>query len=513
MCDNLVEFPSLQQSTQVHILQDRLGDYFHFLTNEYSHNNDILEDKVRTILDILRKELNKRSQTIQNAIYLSILDTMFSSIAYVRDIHNGLGQRNATYAILHVMYDFYPMLSISALKHIVSGDYYQYGYGSWRDICGLCEYLRKSNIDHPLIDNAIGLMNAQIEIDWKAYQNHGICSTNCAKWVPREKSKHGWLFDKLVAHWIEIHSPGFLQSERRVALLSGCKRQYRKMISAITAFISPMEIHMCARNYASVEMNQLHNRALSQNWDLLFNQSSSLDVLHTQTDRRNCSQQLSHSIQQDIPCAIGYKTHIGKNIQGVSFPDYIGKYVRRAIRCILRMEIFSEQPTCSARLSEEINILNKKWIKISHLWNKKKCIKEHDLAVICYNCVSIHDPNLHYVIAQACLVSEWSGVKRVLYSAHNPIWINLDICDGFIAKVRAIYFAIRHENLICSTPDIANTFLGPEQHPFNILFINEHGWCNRQENEETDYYQLWSILEQPRYKAIHRCFAQIVGTN
>ena len=115
---------------------------------------------------------------------------------------------------------------------------------------------------------------------------------------------------------------------------------------------------------------------------------------------------------------------------------------------------------------------------------------------------------MHFAIAQACLVAEWSGVKRILYSAHNPIWIDLDICDGFIAKVRAVYYAIRHENLVCSTRDAANTFLGTD-HPFSPLFLTQHGWCDRMQDGDSPYSHFWSILEQSRYKAMHDCFGQI----
>lgn len=510
------EFPALKSQCTVHILQDLIGDYFQFLTQEYSYDNRVLEDKTRIILDIIRIELCKLHATIKNAICLSLLDTMFSSIAYVRDIHNGLGLRDATYALLHVWYDFYPMLAITAFKHLLLGDYYQYGYGSWRDICGLCDYIRtnsKRGLDHPLIDNAVQIMNKQLHDDWLSYENNGICSTNCAKWVPREKSKHGWLFDKLVLQWIDTHSPNILQSNQWVAALSGCKRRYRKMISAMTTFISPMEIHMCAKKHTNILLDQLHHHALAQNWDLLFNQTASLDILHNQPDRQNCCNQLSTSMKQDTHCSIGYKSPLWRNHSTIHFPEYIGKYIQRAIRCIRQIETFSDKPSFSSRLSDEINILNKKWAKISYLWSKTHCIKEHDLAIICYNSVSMQDPILHYVIAQACLISEWSGVKRILYSAHNPIWIDLDICDGFIAKVRAIYYAIQYETLVCSTRDSAHTFLGPD-HPFSALFITEHGWCTRKDDQdESPYYQLWSILDQPRYKNIHDCFARVVGEN
>ena len=504
------EFPPLKEISPIHTLQDQIGDYFQFLTNEYSDNNRILEDKVSIILGTLRKKMDTKSTNINQSIYLCLLDTLFSSIAYVRDIHCGLGLRDATYALLYVWYDFFPMLAISALKHLVSGDYYQYSYGSWHDICGLCDYLRKNSkrgVDHPLIDNAVQIMNACIRDDWVSYQTNGYCSTNCAKWVPREKSKYSWLFDKLVLQWTATHSTKPFHGG--IINTSHHKKLYRKMISTMTTFISPIETHMCSKKHANIELNQLHHHALVQNWDTLFNQNDSLDILHeNNAERQLCSSNLSQWMKQDTHSFIGFKTPRCKIYKGIHFPHYIGKYVRRAFRCIRYIDSFPEQSSFSSRLTDEINVLNRKWTKISHLWSKTHKTREDDLAIICYDSVSIHDPKMHFAIAQACLVAEWSGVKRILYSAHNPIWIDLDICDGFIAKVRAVYYAIRHENLVCSTRDAANTFLGTD-HPFSPLFLTQHGWCDRMQDGDSPYSHFWSILEQSRYKAMHDCFGQI----
>lgn len=517
------EFPLLRQPCKIRILQDSLGYYYNHLTFSDRRREDflpILTSTVRDILDTLRQEISSGGGgTIQNAIYLSLLDTLFSSIAYVRDIHCGLGLRTATYAILTAFYDYYPMLALSALRNLVGGDYYKFGYGSWRDICGLCEYIRLNSprgVDHPFIDSAMGFMNEAIFADWTSYQINGLCSTNVAKWVPREKSKYGWMFNHLVMDWSWTHCPHILQSSRSSSSSSSaqlkCKTHYRKIISALTRFVSPMEIHMCAKQYDKVDVSQLSNNALAQNWDVLFNQTESLDVLHSDYDRQLCCDQLSRAMKEDVVSGNGNRDFVHKNRNSLQFPDYIGKYVKRAIRCIRKIESFSDQPSYSCRLSDEINVLNKKWSKISHQWNKTNIIRDTDLAIICCDAISIHDPRIHFVIAQACLVAEWSGVKRILFSGHAPIWINLDICDGFIAKIRAVYYAIRHETLVCSDKEHALAFLGKD-HPFSPIFITENGYSIRVDDcDETTYYTLWSLLDQPRYQSIHDCFAQVVGS-
>jgi hypothetical protein len=515
------DFPLLQATSKTHILQYRLGQYYQLLTFSDRHSTDFLPSLtslLRDILDTLRTEIG--SGTIQTAIYLSMLDTLFTSIAYVRDIHAGLGIRRATYAILTVWYDYYPMLALSAIRSLVQGDYYRFGYGSWRDICGLCDYLRNNSPrgeDHPMIDSAIELMNNAIFSDWTSYQLNGLCSTNVAKWVPREKSQYGWLFSRLVHQWASAHSSHILHSARRaeswtMAMLK-CKTLYRQMISTMTRFVSPMEIHMCAKHYERVDVSHTHHRALANHWDILFNQTESLDVLSPVYERQLCCDQLSRAMKEDCGSGIGNRDCTQQNRKCIQFPDYIGKYVKRAFRCIQIIESFSEQPSYSCRLSDEINVLNKKWAKISHQWSKTNLVMDSDLAIICYNTISMHDPHLHFVIAQACLLAEWSGVKRILFSGNAPIWIDLDICDGFIAKVRTVYYAIRTETLACSDREHALTFLG-DDHPFSPIFIAENGFSVRNEEYgETDYFTLWSILDQPRYQTMHDCFALVVGSS
>ena len=56
----------------------------------------------------------------------------------------GFGKRKMTYMMLNVWYDFFPVLSIKALHTIVSGTGNIYSYGSWRDICELCAYLKNN---------------------------------------------------------------------------------------------------------------------------------------------------------------------------------------------------------------------------------------------------------------------------------------------------------------------------------------------------------------------------------
>lgn len=121
-----------------------------------------------------------------------------------------------TYMMLDVWYQFFPVLAVYALESILL-----MGYGSWRDIKGLCRYLRKHSIrnllrfgesEHPLILTAVEFMVKHLD-------RPGV-----AKWVPRESSrKLQWLYNLFVF----AKYGGAINTEK--------KRQFRIMVSSWTA--------------------------------------------------------------------------------------------------------------------------------------------------------------------------------------------------------------------------------------------------------------------------------------
>ncbi len=182
-------------------------------------------------------------QTIHKSIYLSILQNMFCFIAHSRDIKCGLGHRFITYLMLDVWYEYYPILAISAMHGIL-----KYGYGSWRDVCGLHDYFVNHSTYigsfHPLIDHAIEFMNSTLHKDWRKFKKTGLINTNVAKWIPRETSKHKVLFKRLSHHWVSKYTPYMLHAstnDDEFATIRKCNAKYRKMISSMTSIVPKVE--------------------------------------------------------------------------------------------------------------------------------------------------------------------------------------------------------------------------------------------------------------------------------
>ena len=84
--------------------------------------------------------------------YLYYLKILWIMIAETRDIEIGKGERELTYRMLFVWYEFYPLLSIWMLKIIMgvsTGDIHTRtirGIGCWKDIKHLCHYIREHTI-------------------------------------------------------------------------------------------------------------------------------------------------------------------------------------------------------------------------------------------------------------------------------------------------------------------------------------------------------------------------------
>jgi len=174
---------------------------------------------------------------------------LYRLIAHTRDYTHGLGERDLTYAMICVWYRYYPVQAIQALRYISATP----GIGSWADIKYLCAYVKQTNDlnAEKIIECAIGLLNHQLNVDRLAWNKamfqyiqikkaspDTLVPRPCgreimsfaAKWAPREKSRYGWLFERMVAQWI---------------LMFGGKvnhRAYRKMVSMLNSELDTVQV-------------------------------------------------------------------------------------------------------------------------------------------------------------------------------------------------------------------------------------------------------------------------------
>jgi hypothetical protein len=188
-------------------------------------------------------------------------------ILYTRDISHGRGRRDLAYAMIVCLYGHNPDLAACALRLCASK------YGSWCDIKYFCRYVSEHSLIYiddemkdRMIDMAIDILVHQIKIDYRIWTS--ALSTHldnlrtisrpigreilsyAAKWVPREKSAMGWLFDRIVEHWACSHYN------------SRYKREFRKIVSELNREIGTVEIKQCAQEFHNIMYEQIPIRAL-----------------------------------------------------------------------------------------------------------------------------------------------------------------------------------------------------------------------------------------------------------
>lgn len=437
-----------------------------------------LETDLFSILDTIKFNLEKQI-SIDNS-WMKCLEIMFSLIVFVRDIDQGLGQRQLTYMMLYVWYKQYPILAVYALEILVTvQDGNNMSYGSWRDIPGLCQYIYNRCGDHPFITTAIEMMNKQLYRDWIIFQEHffqeqtifqeenykvsesaflkmGI--SNACKWIPRENSQFKWLFQPMVLNWSWTHTPYILRSAQSstqyARAINKCSQHYRRMVSKMTLVLDPIECKQCANQEDQINIANITTNALAKYWSL-----SKISDLYTDNQIDTLQKDnLENSDNSEINYLINSSTY--------------GKYVQYAIQ-------YLNTNDCK---NDDITKLNQRWAYISKKW-----IKKHSkMMVKMVNCLpiihiqniqSIHDPKLYSAIAQACLISEYSNLgHRILFAGNQPIWINLGQCNGFVSYIQTIFDTIQGNglyNILCPNLELAFSTirLGLQMNDVNIQVV------------------------------------------
>jgi hypothetical protein len=223
------------------------------------HKNNINEIRSR-LTDILHSlhisifaNQNQNKNDITYFNHCKYLKTLYLLIGHTRDIYFGHGERDISYMMIFVWYEFFPILAIYAFERFVIGCS---PYGSWNDIKYFCKFISdisdKGN-DDPLIDIAVTCANNQLLLDYQSIIIKNVISnsiSNISKWIPREK-KNRCLFDKFVLDW-------FSESDEFFYDFSYQKKIYRQIISTISVSIPDNKsVSVSASAYHHVNNSEL----------------------------------------------------------------------------------------------------------------------------------------------------------------------------------------------------------------------------------------------------------------
>ena len=467
-------------------------------------NEDIINGLAQKLSDMIR-DINYMIQFGSLSVkqvakgYLSILYRM---IGHTRDIVDGKGEYTLTYMMIHVWYMYFPELAKFALKCLVDlGDRNIHQYGSWKDIKYFCEYCKQkeNNSNHPLIIYAIQLSNQQLQNDFNKLISNSNDISLAAKWIPREKSSFGWLYESLATNYFSHFLATANSNYRMERAVLKCKTEYRKLLSNLNRHIDTVQIKQCGHNWANIDFNKTTSITLTKQKKSFLNVNKSGDVRCPNDSDR-------------IQCAEHFNTHIQQAVKGET--EMKGKRVGMA-------DFTKQAIELSKRGSQvEKDLLNSQWRDNGALG---KMIAMVDVSA------SMEGDPMNVAIALGIRIAEKSIIgKRVMTFSAKPTWVNLEGYSDFVSQVEVIKTAEwgMNTNFHAALDTILNVIIqnkmAPEDVQDMVLVIlsdmqMDYGdGCNKQVLYETmkDKYQAAGIrVHGVPYKLPHILFWNLKSTS
>jgi Mg-chelatase subunit ChlD len=374
-----------------------------------------LENRLNLMLSILSEKV--RSGILpEKEVARGHLSILYRMIGHTRDIVDGKGEYNLTYMMIYAWNKFYPKLAEFALKCLVDlGDRSVHQYGSWKDIKYFCEYCKSQGnaANHPLIQYAINLTNEQLYKDYSSLVSNPVDISLVAKWVPREKSTFGWLYEMLSTNYFSHFLATANTYDRRVRAVLKCKTEYRKVLSALNKYIDTVQIKQCANNWANINFSKTTSITLTKQKKAFLNVKKTGEVrCPDNSDRIECAQHFNAHIQKAVRCEVEMK---GKRVG---------------------MADFTKQAIELSRGGSEVekDLLNSQWRdNSSQNGGLGKMIAMVDVSG------SMDGDPMNVAIALGIRIAEKSALgKRVMTFSSNPTWVNLEPYSDFVSQVAVV---------------------------------------------------------------------------
>lgn len=471
-------------------------------------NEDIINGLAQKLSDMIR-DINYMIQFGSLSVkqvakgYLSILYRM---IGHTRDIVDGKGEYTLTYMMIHVWYMYFPELAKFALKCLVDlGDRNIHQYGSWKDIKYFCEYCKQkeNNSNHPLIIYAIQLSNQQLQNDFNKLISNSNDISLASKWIPREKSSFGWLYESLATNYFSHFLATANSNYRMERAVLKCKTEYRKLLSNLNRHIDTVQIKQCGHNWANIDFNKTTSVTLTKQKKSFLNVNKSGEVRCPNDSDR-------------IQCAEHFNTHIQQAVKGET--EMKGKRVGMA-------DFTKQAIELSKRGSQvEKDLLNSQWRdNSSQNGALGKMIAMVDVSA------SMEGDPMNVAIALGIRIAEKSIIgKRVMTFSAKPTWVNLEGYSDFVSQVEVIKSAEwgMNTNFHAALDTILNVIIQNKMAPENVqdmvlvilsdMQMDYGDGCNKQVLYETmkDKYEAAGIrVHGTPYKPPHILFWNLKSTS
>ena len=382
-----------------------------------------LESKFREILHGIQHQYE--SKQIAAPIYEELITTLYKLIAQTRDIVDGKGEYSLSYMMLYVWFDFFPESAKYMLSRFVTNTDEQedekshtHPFGSWKDIKYFADFCYLKEENHPFISYCVALLNKQLREDEERviYGNKEISLV--AKWIPREKSKFGWLFEMLAHDYFNEFMPSSEKINYSIpshyrALLK-CKTHYRKLLSKLNAILDTVQIKQCSNTWASIEPSKQTAITMKRQNKAFLNVDKMGRQRSYEEDRIVCAQHFTEHIEKAVRGEVTIK---GKRLG-------MEEFVKEAI----------ELTNSTVEHKELVDLLDAQWKNSSTATQSlEKMIPMVDVSG------SMEGDPLHAAIGLGIRVAEKSIIgKRIMTFSASPTWVNLEGIDSFVHMVAKV---------------------------------------------------------------------------
>lgn len=493
--------------------------YFHLTRKSSGGENIALSSQYNDFVKVLHKNLNEKGREKYAEISQKYLGYICALTAQTRDIIRGKGEHDLTYMMIWNLYLYFPKQAIHLINCLVKPpSTNELPYGSWRDIKYLCQYIRENSPlaqDDPLITLCIHIANQQLKDDlhsWKfsknAFSRNHI--SNVAKWIPREYKKFDWLYEKMAIHWtlqefpillktpFSVDTPRFMISYNKA--LCKAKRLYRKSISLLNKGLDTTEIRLCANSTRNIIPKNVSKTTTMKQPCLIYTKDCSGNFQKYLTQKYDPDGATENASHRD-----------DKSSQSHSQLPF-SYFIERGV-CLLR-EQEEEVIENSGRCNFETELLNSQWKELMRTL-PRKMNRVLPIIDISFPMQCPNKESYYTAVGMAMAIAEKTTFgKRILALDNQPIWINLENTDNFMAMITVFYVETRsHQNTYCNFLagiDMVISALKNAKMPPNhtddielVIFSNFYGNTPKMDVDDTYSTQEW--CKQP----VSALYAQI----
>lgn len=369
-------------------------------------------------LDDYNRKLNKIYNIIYNDKDINALKMMYKTIGYMRDILHGKGEYNLAYNQILIFYENMKQINekmgVELTKKMIESFVNmenQHPLGSWKDLKNLNNliYEKTHNLGNEITDIIINIYIEQLKLDESNMKNENEISL-MAKWFPREKSKHNFLFKDIAKELYKVEINTGKKNNKQDQVIKFIYMSLRKRISRLNKYLDTVQIKMCNKDWQSINFKNVTSITLQKQKKSFLNTTKTDNERYEEEDRRLCKYNFEKFINNT-------ETIKGK-------------------RCSIYNFV---KDTLETYNQTEWSVINKQWADYVKQFNNFTSV-----IPLVDTSASMEEDNkipLFNAIGLGVAISERNDdifKDRIMTFSATPSWITLDREKTFTEKVRKI---------------------------------------------------------------------------